>query len=270
MKKKELRWKAYQYVYQTRIQKSLAYRFDVYGNIVMQCIIMFAAAFFWKALYGKSGTVFGVTVNTMLAYTVISSMMSVLFITGVEQRVIHSVQKGTVATDMLKPISLFRLYFFEDLGAVTALIFQNMIPIFAIGSICIALPRPAGVGGFLLFLLSVLMAFFINWFLAACFSMWAFTAINMDPMIQVKKHLLRLLSGSIIPMWFFPKWLSGILNLLPFVYIYQLPLDIYVGKCTKETILQRLGIQAIWVVVLFVLFVLLQKRVLKKVMVQGG
>ena len=267
---KGIRWKAYGYVYRTRILKSLAYRFDVYGNILMQCIIMFAAAFFWKALYGDGGNVQGTTVDTMLTYTVMSSMMSVLFMTSVEQRVIHSVQKGTVATDMLKPISLFGLYFFEDLGVLTSLIFQNMIPIFAVGSICIILPKPTSGTSFILFLVSLVLAFFINWLLAACFSMWAFTAINMDPMIQVKKHLIRLLSGSIIPMWFFPKWLSGILNLFPFVYIYQLPLDIYVGKYTKETLFLRLGIQAIWVAVLFALFVFLQKRVVKKVMVQGG
>ena len=261
---------AYKFVYQMRIQKSLAYRFDVYGNILMQCIIMFASACFWKAIYGADSVVKGMAINEMLTYTVISAMMSVLFTTGVEQRVIHSVRKGTIATDMLKPISLFGLYFFEDLGMVTALFFQNLLPIFVIGSICIIVPRPAEMGMMILFLISLGMAFLINWLLAACFSMWAFTAINMDPMLQVKKHLLRLLSGSIIPMWFFPQWLAGILKWLPFVYIYQFPLDIYVGKWPKEMVGGRLLIQAGWMLGLFMFFVILQKKVQKKVMIQGG
>lgn len=269
-REKIIQTKAYLYVYKTQIQKCLAYRFDVYGNIVMQCIIMFATAFFWKALYAEADVVQGVDVRSMLVYTVISSMMSVLLTTNVEHRVIQSVEKGTVATDMLRPIILFGIYFFEDLGAVTALLFQNMIPIFLIGSICIALPRPAGISAFLGFLASLLMAFLINWLLAGCFSMWAFSAINMNPMVQVKKHLIRLLSGSIIPMWFFPEWLSNILNVLPFVYIYQLPLDLYIGKCKVVDAIPRLAIQLGWVCILSVLFCFLQKRVTRRVLVQGG
>lgn len=262
--------RAYLYVFKMQIQKTLAYRFDVYGNIVMQCIIMFATAFFWKALYREADTVQGVDVESMLVYTVVSSMMSVVLMTNVERRVMKSVEKGTVATDMLKPVSLFGIYFFEDLGTIMALIFQNMLPIFLIGSLCIQFPAPASAYSFCLFLISLLMAFLINWLLAACFSMWAFTAINMDPMIQVKKHLIRLLSGSIIPMWFFPEWLAKILNFLPFVYIYQLPLDIYIGKYDQAVIYPRLGIQFGWICILFLLFIILQKRVTKKVMVQGG
>lgn len=267
---KKVNTDAFLYVYQTQIQKTLAYRFDVYGNIIMQCIIMFASSFFWKALYHKATVVQGVRVEEMLVYTVVSSMMSVFLMTGVEHRVIASIQRGTVASDMLKPINLFGIYFFEDLGTVTALIFQNVLPILIIGSIFIAVPAPASIWNFLLFLGSLLMAFFINWFLAACFAMWAFTAINMDPMVQVKKHLIRLLSGSIIPMWFFPDWLANILNVLPFVYIYQLPLDIYIGKYPFLELFPRLIIQFAWVVILFGLFAFLQKRVTKKVLVQGG
>lgn len=261
---------AYFYVYKIRIQKSLAYHYDVYGNILMQCIIMFAAAFFWRALYAGETVVQGVAAEQMYIYTVVSTAMSVFFMNDVEQRVMRSVEKGTIAVEMLKPINLYGIFFFEDLGKLTALFFQNLIPIVLIGSIFIAVPKPASVVAFLLFIASLVMAYLIHWLLAACFSMWAFTAINMNPLLQVKKHLIRLLSGSIIPLWFFPDWLASILNCLPFVYIYQLPLDIYIGKEGMGNILPRLGIQAIWVVALFVLFMILQKNTLKKVMVQGG
>lgn len=102
MKMRVRRGKAYFYVYKMQIQKTLAYRFDVYGNIIMQCIIMFATAFFWKALFADTSRVQGVDAENMLVYTVISSMMSVLFNINVENRVVKSVEKGTVAVDMLK------------------------------------------------------------------------------------------------------------------------------------------------------------------------
>lgn len=72
---------------------------------------MFATAFFWKALYSGYDTVKGVRAEDMLVYTIVSSMMTLLFLNDVESRVVNSVKKGTIATDMLKPINLFLIYF---------------------------------------------------------------------------------------------------------------------------------------------------------------
>ncbi len=121
--------KKYLYVVKTQIIKSLTYEFNVYGNIIMQTIIMITSSFFWKALYKDHSTVSGVDADSMLTYVIVSSLLSVLLITNVERRIQISVQKGTVATDMMKPISLFGVYFAEDIGNIVALVFQNMIPI---------------------------------------------------------------------------------------------------------------------------------------------
>ena len=120
------------------------------------------------------------------------------------------------------------------------------------------------------FAVSLALSMGINWLFATIFGMWAFTAISMDALFQVKKHLIRLLSGSIIPIWFFPDWLADILNLLPFVYIYQLPLDIYIGSASEQDISRRMMIQLVWFILLAGIFLLLSKKSLKKVMVQGG
>lgn len=260
----------YFYVYKTQIIKSLTYRFDVYGNIIMQSIIMVTSAFFWRALYGDAGAVNGVDIDSMLTYIVVSAMMSVMLITNVERRIEVSVEKGTVATDMMKPINIYGVYLAEDLGSITALVAQNLIPIFVIGSLLIKLPKIVSFSHIPLFILSLLMSFFINWLVAALFGMWSFTAVNVDALIQVKKHLLRLLSGSIIPMWFFPDWFRHILECLPFVYIYQLPLDIYIGKSTDLEVAKMMLIQLIWLVVLATVFFIVQRNAAKKVMIQGG
>lgn len=264
------KWKVYYYVYKIQILKSLAYKFDVYGNIIMQTIIMIATAFFWKALFQNADHMGGVTVDTMLTYTVVSSMVSVVLSTNVEWRITESVKKGTIAIDMMRPVNLFRVFFAENLGSVTALFFQNLLPIFLIGSLFIKLPTPNCLLDGVLFLVSLSMAFFINWYLAVIFGMWAFKVIEMSALIQVKKHLIRLLSGSMIPIWFFPGYLKSVLSCLPFVYIYQMPISIYVGQYTKESLQKGLLIQFFWVMVLLCLKTYLEKRVTKFVMIQGG
>ncbi|MDD6038684.1 MAG: ABC-2 family transporter protein [bacterium] len=261
---------AYIQVYRTRLIRSFHYKFEVYGNVLMQAIIMLAGTFFWRALFGSATKVQGVTVDMMLTYTVVSSMISILLTTNVERRITQSVMKGTIAIDMMRPINIFGTFLAEDLAGVTGLIFQNLIPVFVIGSLVAGLPKPASLASFWWFLLSLFMGFWINWLLAAVFGMIAFWAIDMDALIQVKKHLIRLLSGSIIPLWFFPDWLRSVLEYLPFAYLYQLPLNIYIGKYTTETLVKGLEVQLLWFVLLAVLFLFLQKRVTGKVMVQGG
>jgi ABC-2 type transport system permease protein len=121
-----------------------------------------------------------------------------------------------------------------------------------------------------LFLVSAAESMLINWLIAALFGMIAFTAVNIDALIQVKKHLIRLLSGSIIPLWFFPPSVSRVLSLLPFVYIYQLPLSIYIGKGSRAEHLMQMRLQLVHLVILSVIFFVMQRQVTRKVLVQGG
>ena len=260
----------YIFVYRNQILKSFTYKFKVYGNILTQTIIMIASAFFWKALYRGTDSVMGVSVETMLTYTVVSSMISILLMTNVERRIQNSVRKGTIAVDMMRPMNVFRGYLAEDLGNMTALIFQNLIPILIIGTIFIGFPAPASVGNFFLFLASLILAYIINWVMAALFGMLAFSVVELDALIQVKKHLIRLLSGSIIPIWFMPFWFKNILECLPFVYLYQMPLNIYVGQYTTESLIKGLSIQMAWAVALLLIYAWRQKSIGKKLMVQGG
>ena len=260
----------YFYVIKTQIIKSMTYEFNVYGNIIMQTIIMITSAFFWKALYKDQSMVGGVDAQSMLTYIIISSALSVLLITNVERRIEKSVEQGTVATDMIKPVNLFGVYFAEDIGSILALTFQNMLPILLIGSLMIKVPAMADIRELPMFIVSVILSFLINWLIAALFGMMAFTAVNIDALIQVKKHLLRLLSGSIIPIWFFPDSVAKVLSALPFVYIYQLPLSIYIGRGDRAEQLFQMKIQLLWLVILSILFFYAQNRVMRKVMVQGG
>ena len=269
----DIKWlymKKYLFIIKTQIIKSLTYEFNVYGNILMQTIIMITSAYFWRALYTGRSVVDGVDVGSMQTYIIISSALSVLLITNVERRIGRSVEKGSVATDMMKPISLFGMFLAEDIGSIIALIFQNMLPILLIGSLMIKVPVMADIRDLPMFVISVVESFLINWLIAALFGMMAFTTINNNALVQVKKHLIRLLSGSIIPIWFFPESVAKVLSALPFVYIYQLPLSIYIGRGDRAEMLSQMRIQFIWLVILSALFFYAQKRITRKVMVQGG
>jgi ABC-2 type transport system permease protein len=81
---------------------------------------------------------------------------------------------------------------------------------------------------------------------------------------------MKLLSGSIFPLWFFPAGFRKVLELLPFMNIYQLPLGIYIGRYTPGESLLRMGLQLFWCAALWLLFDVLQKKMAAAILIQGG
>ncbi|MGN0649588.1 MAG: ABC transporter permease [Oscillospiraceae bacterium] len=262
--------KAYIYVVKMRIQTMMAYRLDAWSMMIMQCLLMAAVGFFWQAVYGGTQAAHGVTGDMMITYTEISMLIGSLYYMGVEDRISDAVKTGSIATDMIKPINLFKLYFAEDMGNIIFNLFFCTIPMFIVAVLIFGLPVPASAEHFWLFLASFVLGYAINWFFSAAFAMIAFTAIDLGPVFSIKYHFVNMLSGAIIPLWFFPEWLRSALYFLPFVYMYQEPLSMYIGKYTPEECLVKLGIQAAWLAGLAIIFVFAQSRATRRVMVQGG
>lgn len=252
------------------MQTMLAYRFEVWTYMIMQGLMMVAIGFFWQAVYGDTTTAHGVTGQDMITYTVVSTLISSMFFMGVEDRISDAVKTGSIATDMIKPINLFSLYLAEDIGNLIICFFRSTIPLFIVAVLIFGLPVPASPLHFLVFLLSFVLSYGINWAFSAIFAMIAFSAISLGPAFSVKYHFVNLLSGAIIPIWFFPDWLQTAVQCLPFVYIFQSPLSIYIGKYDIPECLRMVGVQAIWFVGLSVAFYFAQKRATKRVLVQGG
>lgn len=262
--------RAYLFVAKIRIQSALAYRFNVISTILIQCLIMFAMACFWRAAYSGTEAVSGVRQQDMLTYAMISVIMGNLLTMGVEQRIEGSVRSGSVALDIVKPVNIYGIYLAEDLGDMIVAFFQTAVPLLILGTIMFGFPAPASGGRFLLFLFSFSVGYLINWLLAAILGMCAFKVISMGPIRNVKGFIMKLLSGSIIPLWFFPEGFRSFLEILPFVNIYQLPLGIYIGQYSSGEIVRRIGLQLFWCAALWLLFHMAQKKAAAAVLIQGG
>lgn len=262
--------KAYFFVAKIRIQTALAYRFNVISTILIQCLIMYAMSCFWIAAYNGTEAVSGVSQRDMLTYTTISVIMGNLLTMGVQNRIADNVRSGSVALDMLKPVNIYGIYLAEDMGDFLVAFFQKAIPLLLVGTILFGFPAPKSLVHFILFLFSFIVGYLINWILAALLGLCAFKTMHLGPLANIKGFIMKLLSGSIFPLWFFPSGFRAGIELLPFVNIYQLPLGIYIGQYTMEEILFRTVLQLVWCVMLWLIFDVLQKKMAAVVLIQGG
>ena len=261
---------AYIYFIKLRILISLEYRFRAISSVFVQFIILSITAFFWRAVYANRDVVQDVDLNQMLIFSVMSTLLGCFFVHTVENKMQRKIRDGSVAQDYIKPINLFGMFLAEDLGEIAANIIQRFIPIIIFASIFIVFPVPASGLHFLLFALSTVFSFFILWFIAAIFGLLNFWLIDIGPIGGAKNHIILFLSGSIVPIWFYPDFIQRILAFTPFVYTYQTPIGIFIGRTSLEDALIEIAIQIFWCLSFFGLFSFAKSKALKNIMVQGG
>ena len=88
--------------------------------------------------------------------------------------------------------------------------------------------------------------------------------------IFAKEAILRLLSGQLIPLSFFPAGILAVFKFLPFAGLVYTPTMVYLGKYTGVAILFNLGVQAVWVILLFIMTQIIWKRAIKRLTIMGG
>lgn len=121
-----------------------------------------------------------------------------------------------------------------------------------------------------IYLFSLTLAYLINFFFNICFGFSAFVFKNLWGSNLLKTSIVAFMSGSLIPLAFFPKVVSDILSFLPFSSLIYTPVMIIVGKYDASQILQALLLQFFWLLVMVGLSQLIWKRVQSFITIQGG
>lgn len=261
---------AYLYYIKIKILTSLAYRFSLLAILVTQSVQLIVGVYFWRAAYADNTIMKGVTLQQMLLYNFVTVILSCLYVQSIEGNVRARIRQGDIAVDFIKPINIFGIYFAQDVGQVVVNIAQRFAPIIIITLIIGINPLPLNLTAFLLFLPSVVMGYLIIWLTFAMFGLLYFWLIDLGPLGMTMNYIIMILSGSLIPIWFFPETVQRVLNFLPFIYIYQVPIGIYIGRTSPMDARWQLLFQLFWCCMFLFCFILIQKKVRGKLMVQGG
>lgn len=261
---------AYLYLIKIRILTSLTYRFELIFALLKQIIFITLNLLLWKTLFRDKAVVSGVTFEQMLTFTILIAFLNNVYVHSIERNLRGRIRMGNVAVDYIKPINVFAMYFADDLGLIVVNLIQRFLPLLLIFSIFVKGILPASAINFILFLASVIFGFLILWLLSAIFGLLYFWVIDLGPLGGTKDIIVSFLSGSMIPIWFFPKKFQDISAFLPFMYTYQAPVDIFVGKTSIRQALFIIAVQMFWCAAFYAIFFILAKKANRNIMVQGG
>ncbi len=248
--------------------REATYRLEVFTNLGSLLVRVYLLRMLWTALYAQNAAPAGIPLDAIVTYSTVALLMSLVLEVDGTRMIREKIREGTIATDLMKPISL-PLYFFSDGFGQTLFHGLLIVPaiMLALLIVHINVATPAALAAFSVsFLLGYGVNFLLN-FLMNSIAFWTLETFAIQMMVR---WISDLLSGQIVPLIFFPGVWQAVMLGLPFAAIYSTPLLIYVGTIGPQQYAAALLLQAGWLVVFGVAAALMWRAAQNRVVVQGG
>ena len=235
---------------------------------------------FWGIMYIYLYTAFmggkiieGFSVSQMASYIWLGQAFFVLRYVELPKKCGKEIENGDVCYKFVRPVDLYNQWFFEHLGYKLSATLLRFLPITVVAFLLpksIGLSAPVSFTAFLLFLISLLIGAVLMSALSMIVVYLTFKTMSPKGTSTIVQTISGLLGGFFIPLPLMPQAVQTILNYLPFRYIADLPLRIYIGNIGVQSALMYIGISLLWLIGLVVIGKLLLKNALKKTVIQGG
>jgi ABC-2 type transport system permease protein len=206
----------------------------------------------------------------MITYAVVGVVIARILNTFIEWYIEEDVKTGNIVMMLTKPLNYVWYNAAISLGEYSDAFIRTALPSFIICILIfhIFVPDPLTlILAFISVFLGAAVLFLIS-FILGTFAFWTTGSIWF--LRSLKQTSITLLSGSFIPLAFFPELLRNIADVLPFQTIYHVPLSIYLGKISGFAMLQAFAIQIFWIVLLAVIATLTWKAARRRFVALGG
>lgn len=246
-----------------------AYRIDHLLGILSTCLQFFIFYEIYRALYGNAEEIDGITMTMVTTNFIISMGLGMVFSPN-DFFLPNKIWDGSISTELLRPISFKGRMIAENMGDSLFNLIFKLIPVLAIAILTTGINAPAGIFNVVLFIVSAILGYGVLWTVSFAVQMTAFWLVNIWSLVTIKNVFINVLSGSMIPLWFMPEWMSGVLKFTPFSSIYFTPVQIYLGQLSIGEVLLKCLIQIVWIVIIYLIGNVLWNKGQRKLIVQGG
>lgn len=238
-------------------------------------------AYFWGFIFASiyinfynNNSVSDINLQELISYVWLNQIFySLLNLAGKDPFIMNSIKSGEVSYELVRPNHLYVWWYIKLLANKYSMMLLRMIPIAVVAFI---LPAPFNLGlpysleSFLLFL----VALFLGSLLVVSIGMLIITISffsNEDKGISSFVIAFgSIFSGLIVPLPLLPKIFNDISDLLPFRYMNDTIFRIYSGNISVNDSIGQIFIQLGWIFILVFTGLLLMRKALTKVSVQGG
>lgn len=257
------------------IQRRMSYKIGFLMRIIGRLIEVSIMYFLWIAIFNssKSGVINGFNKEEIVIYILMSFITTQLISVNMDWTISDDIVTGSIATNLIKPISYEKRILSESLGNVVLDGITITLPLWIIFYAYNFINKgtlPPNIGTILLFILSLVLGYLVVFIFNFIFSISAFFVTYMWGFLLCKSVIISFFSGQLLPIAFFPNWLQEISKFLPFSSMNYTPVMIYMDKLSTRDIIFSLCVQVAWIVILYAIYRVLWAKAMKRVTVLGG
>jgi len=247
------------------------YRFDFWLRVSTILLLMYSVRWVWITLYTQRPGAFGVNLEQMVTYGVLSMAIENLFYSfGVQYYMSQQVRSGAIDVDLLKPLDFHFHMLARNTGQMLFRLFIMILPAMLCGYFFFGLQPPATLLAGFQFAFALLLGYLVGFHLEFLLGSIALVTLEIHSIDWAFNALLRFFSGQFVPLWLFPGVLGTLAALLPFRSLFAIPLSIYIGALSGDAIIPAISLQLFWLAALALISRWLWGRVQARIVSQGG
>lgn len=249
---------------------ALSFRWRTLLSFFAGTVQILVQYFLWQALYAHVPTFDGIGLQDMLSYLVLNTLQSAFYGMRVGSRLATSINDGSIAADLLKPLRIKLTYAAYETGGILADLCVRILPMLLVWAVFLRVKGPAAPSALAAAVLFLLLGILLHYQVEVIIGQLAFWLQETWYLRWFQRALSYLFSGSLVPLWFYPQWLRWAAEALPFRFISFVPLSLYLGKTPLSTVPALLSSALIWQLVLGLLERLVWSRGIRQIVIHGG
>ena len=257
-------------VARTAFRRQLIYRWANLAGLLTN--IFFGSVFSYViiALFHARPVAAGYNVLDALRYTWLEQSLIMVVMPFGWFDLMLTIRTGAVVTDLSKPCDFFWYWFSREMGRNAYYLLFRCVPTYFAGMILFHIGAPNTWGQWFIFALSLLLSAIVGIAFRYFFNLVAFWIMEARAVFVLGHTIALFLTGSYVPLPFFPTWMLVILTWLPFNTFLNIPTQVMVGNLSSSTIVFDIVLQAGWGIVLTLSMRALTTVAARRVSVQGG
>lgn len=212
----------------------------------------------------------GLGSTDFVAYYLVVLLVRQFTATWVVWEMTEDIKRGMMGLYLLRPVPPVIFYATENLGAIPL---RGVVAIpLMLALLFFAGPDFLGLAPLQLLatLAAVAMAWFISFSISTLIGSLSFFIDSATSIHNVYYGLYMVLSGYLLPLSLFPKWMLAVNDYLPFRYVMSVPVELATGRLTGTAALHALGGSVAWCAGAGLLTWLLWRAGLKRYAAFGG
>lgn len=262
--------KKYLYIYKSEFMSNINYILNILFGFIGYFIMIYILMNLFKYTYSDPNELInGYDMNQMVWYVVITEILwSVLGGRKLCRKICDDVKSGNIAYNLNKPYSYIGYSLFSHLGSITIKAFIYTILGLLVGYMFLGMFPSLTILESLSVILVSILATIISTLLIIAIGMFSFFMEDANPLYWLYSKLI-LVVGVIFPIEYFPKIIQPIINFSPVYVVSYGPAKLFVDFSTEKLISILLA-QLIYVIIASLLCMLIYKKGVKKLNVNGG